>query len=72
MDQLGEEMVESDDYFKNIKIKVKEGKLDPGKYQLKSGLVYYKGRILVNPTSSLTQILIAEHHDVNLTLKMDQ
>jgi len=56
-------MVESDDYFKGIKTKLEEGKQDPGKYQLKSGLVYYKGRILINPTSSLPQILIAEHHD---------
>ena len=57
------EMVESDDYFQVIKTKLSEGKLDPGQYQLRSGLVYYKGRILINPTSSLTQTLIAEHHD---------
>ena len=55
--------VESDDYSKRIKTKLEEGKLDPGKYQLKSGLVYFKGRILINPTSSLTQILITKNHD---------
>ena len=27
------------------------------------GIFYYKNRILTNPTSPLTQVLIAKHHD---------
>jgi len=57
------EMVISDNYFEDIKIKLDGGKLDPRLYQKKSGLIDYNGRILISPNSTLTQVLILEHHD---------
>ena len=39
------------------------GGLDVNKYQKRGGLYYYKGKLLVNPASTLTQTLMSEHHD---------
>ena len=57
------EMVTLDNYFEEIKVKMEEAKLDPKFYQMKSGLIYYKGRLLISPCSPLIQTLISKHHD---------
>jgi len=58
------EMVNSDDYFEDIQSKLNSGKLDSRLYQQSAGLIYYKGRILINPSSPLTQLFISEYHDI--------
>jgi len=57
------EMVESDSYFIDLKQKWRTCQRNSKLYQEKSGLIYYKGRILISPNSPLTQLLISEHHD---------
>jgi len=56
-------MVDSDDYFKDIQSKLNFGKLGFRLHQQRADLIYYKGRVLINPSSPLTQLLISEHHD---------
>jgi len=61
--ELLKDMVSTDAFFSDLNSKWNEGLLDSAKYQKKGDLFYYKGRILINPSSSLTQLLLSEHHD---------
>ena len=61
---LVREMVQTDQYFKELEIKFDAETLEPLLYQKKGGTYYYKGRILlISPTSPLIQLLISEHHN---------
>jgi len=57
--------VETEDFFKILKADREEGKLNVNLYQLKVGVFYYKGRILINSTSPLTEWISFEHHDTH-------
>jgi len=37
--------------------------LNPGFYQKMRNIFFYKNRILLSPSSPLTQLLLTEHHD---------
>jgi len=56
-------MVSTDTFFSDLESRWSDGLLDATKYQKKNGLFYYKGRILINPSAPLTQLLLSEHHD---------
>jgi len=60
---LVKKMVSTDVFFSDLESRWNAGLLDTTKYQKKNGLFYYKGRILINPSASLTQLLLSEHHD---------
>ena len=61
--RLLKEMVKTDTFFSELNTKWNEGQLDTSKYQKRGDLFYYRGKILINPSSSLTQLLLSEHHD---------
>jgi len=57
-------MAQNDDFYKELNSKWEVGFLDPLLYLRREGVFfYYKNMILINPTSPLTQVLIAKHHD---------
>jgi len=60
---LVKKMVNTDVFFSDLESRWNDGLLDNTKYQKRNGLFYYKGRILINPSASLTQLLLSEHHD---------
>ena len=60
---LVKKMVSTDAFFSDLESRWNGGLLDTTKYQKKNGLFYYKGRIFINPSASLTQLLLSEHHD---------
>ena len=59
LDQL-RSMVTTEEFFKDLNAKWEAGTLNPGEYQKRGNLFYYKNRILLSPS---TQLLISEHHD---------
>ncbi|KAJ6795221.1 Uncharacterized protein M6B38_227580 [Iris pallida] len=55
---------QTSEYFLQMQEKWDKGKLNTEKYSMKDGLLYYKNRVIIDPTSDLTLKLIKEHHDV--------
>ena len=56
-------MVGSDAFYKDIQENWEYGTINMNLYQKKGGLFYYKQRIMIDPASPLTKLLLAEHHD---------
>lgn len=57
-----EEMVQYDEYFQELNKQWEDGILAPELHQKKHGIFYYRNKILLNPASDLTHLLISEHH----------
>lgn len=56
------EAMRSSPYYQEQLQKWEQGLLDASKYSLKRELLYYKNRLLIDPTSEFTSVMFKEHH----------
>lgn len=56
-------MISQSDFFRELERKRSEGHLDTQKYNESNRIWFYKGRVLLDPHSTMCHQVIFDHHD---------
>lgn len=56
------QMMEQSSFFQELQKKADQGILSTSKYKKLNGILFYKGRVLLDPTSELCRTIFHDHH----------